>query len=475
MFIRLLTYFFIYLIILHLTTDLALASGKATSMGLLTSIASDGPFDVVRNPALLTLQKKNNSTGIFSSFTSHHTSYSSTLNNIYSYNSYMSSNEIIDFQMYNNFGKPDLYSMNIQLAYTAVIGKSFFGLSLTGIESEIYTSSKRRYMSVSNVTMTEQNSLNTTSAQELVHAIEKIKGLAPSFISAVGYNITKKNSIGFQLSLGYLQKEMEIITNSISITESNEYYEETKIQKDTYAYSAEMGFGYLYKESGTHVGILLRSGDFTLKREEMEFSKSSTYSIYPDSSPFGKSDYSYIGRYTKGAALSAGCYKRINPLFAIAIEGTLKFENVYNDKGLEFSDIYTPSIVNASSYITEESYYQKTKNSIFIKGGVEFNPISRLAFLLGMGYTSYNNERYRNDNTYYTDETLSDSQTDYYLFTSGIDFRLSSNLKLNLISVLINYNNTTHIRIRNEYMILRMKDHVHGYMIELGLGITSSI
>jgi len=461
--------------------NLSFAGGKASSMGGLVAVVSDGPFDASRNPALLSLQKNKNAVGIFFSYKPHFARYSSAQADTSIYGSGVS-NYNIDLDVYAKNGKPDIYGINGHLAYSTKIMGSFIGFAITNIEADQYSIYKRIDKTTFLMTVTELSTSYTSNEENYERTIEKNKNINPCFVTAAGFNITNKSSVGLQFILGYSKKEEESIITARNVSNSYEYYEETTTREDTNAISIEAGLGYLYKENDTQVGLLIRSGEITRKKKELEVGYKAYHIQTPPSFTFlpsRSSAFSSIGRYTKGATLAAGGYRRINNFFAIAFEGEFRFENVYNDRDIELiepdnGDYFYYSYPYPSSPITCS---QRSKNSIFIKGGAEFTPVSMLAFTLGAGYTFYHSERYRNegdshDSYAYDNELSIENQVDYYIFTFGIDYYLSSNIDLIIAATLIDYDNRMYMQIRRQYIAIQLQDHSKGDNIDLGLGLT---
>ncbi|MDY6968100.1 MAG: hypothetical protein SVR08_05530 [Spirochaetota bacterium] len=387
-------------------------------MGFITSVASDGPFDVCRNPALLTLQNENKALGFFFKYRPDIIYQYSDKDNSYrsesSTQSIESNTKIDNIEIINNLG--------VIFAFSSKLDKAVIGFAISGKNDNQYSKLKREYTTYSAIT---GSSINIYSKTE-----EEISNFSPSFIMGIGNNITKTSSFGLQLISIYSSQG---INSDVDVFIDDIKHASITVEKDITSISAELSFGYLYQNKGLQLGLLISSGEFITRRMSLEYNYtdiSDAPASFVDNSSQNKleysfSDYSKICKYSKSPSLTAGGYMQINSYFAIALEGSLIIENSYKDRDLNLKNN------EEDYYIENKKYLITTENEIIFKGGIELNPFKILSITTGGGYTLIKRTKsiseYNNENNIRYFET---NELELYFATLGFRFNLGKHLAL---------------------------------------------
>ena len=445
----------ISLILFFSCIDYTLAEGKAYSMGELEAVVSSGPFNIIRNPALLILQKKENSLGISFGSITHHTYDIHSKSNI---ELYTTENIDVETPSLNlDIEEPKIIVTGVNIAYSIKIGQSTIGAAIT--ESE----GKNQFSLIKN-NLSSYINFNSLSIQE--NSKETKKEFNPSFVSSIGFNISKKNSIGFQIIGTYSYYDEKTIKNKYL---NNIRTERLNIKKFTKIISAETGMGYLYREKDIQLGLLIKSGKISWKKESLSYDITD---LHDESTPFiddscrKNSNYSFICKYSSSPRIIAGGYKKINTFLGIALECEFSFNNSFIDKTLEIND------ENESFFIDEKIYPYRKANTILLKGGAELNPFSNMVLAFGAGY-KYTLEQKASDFKE-NHESWTKDQFDTYHFTCGMDYIVNNNLILSFIASLIKIEGDMYLREEDPEKEIRLQIYNETSYFFMTLGLTFS-
>lgn len=396
---HLIQFFIIQLIVLFSLSGSLLALGRGMAMGGMTSVVSDGPFDAVKNPALLSLQADNDALGI-----------------VLKYQNYLESD--ISTEIYFAGVDADVDSEKLEdkslgcfLAYSIKLGKPVIAFAVTDSGDGQY------YLREGKTTFTVISGIDQYKSK----IVENVEEYNPVFHSSIGFNISDKSSIGFSISVRYSRKE-DVETKRNFFNASETALVDQKSTTNILSYT--VGTGYLYREEGTQIGLLFYIGEFSWRKQELSYSFQDRDFPLPDpvdESSRDSDSYSSSGKYTEGMRFVAGGYHRLNTFLAIALEGEFRIGNSFSQTELtlyedESNDVYK---------IVEERNRVTNKNTVFLKGGAEINPISSISLMFGFAYTDIMGRIGGGDG----DGFLS-NRYDLFLFTGGVNYQYNKNLSL---------------------------------------------
>jgi len=371
----------------------AYAQMKGASMGRMLSIVSDGPFDAGRNPALLILQQEKHAVGA-------------------SYQYRVSRGSEFDASLTAGSYEIDETSsmaMSGDLAYSLKLSDLVLGFSIS--RNELKDSYESRGTN-STATVFELPSVRGQ------HEDTKTKEINPVFGASLAISVSKNSSLGVQILSGYNYLKA---SSSSSLAQDGSITSYINSKKRTQeSVSAELGFGYQYTSPQTQLGFLLRSGKLSCESERMSFIAGGVLNEYEKFSSF----WSYQG----GINITAGGYRRLASFLALSLEATLTFASNYPSRDMELN-IDNPTGLYS---INKARYNIMTKNIIYLKGGIEINPIPQLALTLGGGYTylAVSNQR---KNTFNRDISQ-DISSEIYFFTGGLHYAITPQLSLSLFA-----------------------------------------
>ncbi|HOS39886.1 MAG TPA: hypothetical protein PLG31_09145 [Spirochaetota bacterium] len=361
--------------------SLARAMGKSFAMGGVQSVLSDGAYDAAKNPALLPLHTEGAAAGLIVRSLA---GYSFTGS---SYVYFQDGERGITAEMRDVM----LTLYGVDLCFLARIGGSVVGVSVTD-------GSDPQYMRVtSNNTIAISNAIVETKGDDTTYA--------PALNLSWGMTISAHTSIGLVLSGKHTGKHS--VEGKSMMNEGRELYYITKTT-DTSTTSASLGFGLLYRTDDAQAGIAVLSGDVTWIGQTGGYDYADKrYLINPSIEDRSGSEDALVtssGVYTKGPMIVAGGYRRLSPMFAVAVEGSYVFRNSYRSRAVTVSDPNS----NGECAVTEIAVITRQSGTTGFRGGVEFTPLTGLSFMLGGAY-SY--ERTGSDTPSSSDRTNSAYQT----------------------------------------------------------------
>jgi hypothetical protein len=389
----------IQLIVLFSFSSSLFALGRGIAMGGMTSVVSDGPFDAAKNPALLSLQANNNALGI-----------------VLKYQNYLDSDisAEIDFAGVDadvDSEKLEGKSLGCFLAYSIKLGNPVIAFAVTDSGNGQY------YLREVKSTFTVIAGVD----QHKSKIIEDVEEYNPVFHTSIGFNISDRSSIGFRVSVRYSSKEDDENKRNF-LNGSETALVDQKLTTNILSYS--VGTGYLYREGGTQIGLLFYIGEFSWRKQELSYSFQDRDVPVPDPVDDSSSDsdsYSSSGKYTEGMRFVAGGYHRLNTFLAIALEGEFRIGNSFRQTELTLDEDESNDLYN----IVEERNRVTNKNTVFLKGGAEINPISSISLYFGCAYADIMGRVGGGDG----DGFLSNRYS-LFLFTGGVNYQYTKNLSL---------------------------------------------
>ncbi len=422
---RIISYILIFVIAFALSAEDLLAYGRAYNMGRLQTVSTNGPFDVMRNPAVLATQEANNVFGVgiacgtYSSYDtlssidtdlnmteldpsrpidqistdgSIDTSFTKTL----SLTGAMAYSKKITENLCAGLAVGQLVEneeMDIKIVQSII----FSGTTLPTLSPYTYTVNSTRYQK-------QKNYSSTTNCM-------------PSF----GYRISRHNSIGLHINMEYIYKIKEekstVYGEEVSTTNPDPPIvteERTDLTKESKSksISATIGLGYLLKTDDQEIGLLISSGKFSFIKNIYK-DKSQDYDI-SESTP-------YKGDYVENTGITAGYYRRITSFLGIALEAGYNLPREYKE---------TVFILEEGTDIYEEEEKSVNREHMYkLSGGIEINLSQHMK--LGVGGTFYTFQGIEKLEKSSSDEE-STMKIDIYIGTSGIDHRISENSKLTI-------------------------------------------
>lgn len=433
------------------------ARGKGSSMGNIRSVASDGPFDAARNPALLPLLAEN-SAGAYFSY-----KYFSGIETDSSQNISINNPGIASIETTNySASDPDITGMSGHVACTFAFDNTSIGFAAT-------ESGKDQYSTIKNKSYTELSGTlgGTTPVTLNIKSESETEEINPAFAASLGFRLSNENLIGFQIIITTLNK-VEKSKSDLITAGYNESKQEI-IKKDR-GISAEIGLGYLKKTDNTQIGLLIESGNFSWIKKNADYNYYKN--DYVTSSEYtGKSSRSIDGEHTTGINLTAGGFSRINSFIALAFEASLRMADVFTDKDMQLNtDIDPPVFEKKSNTIT-------IKNTYSIGGGVEINPVNDLAFMLGIGRINSGSES--SDNSYmdYDNGAWGFNSYQYSFLTYGIYYKFLHNVNIIISGALVRIKATGRYESRyeneetGEYKKMYIQEKRKGEFIDIGMGL----
>lgn len=443
----------------------AFPRGRGTAMGDLRSVVSTGPFDTVRNPALLISQTAENAFGFFCSYSAYFP-VDDSFNNVLNTENKATST-YLDFECETDQEKQDITGMSAQMANSTRIGDVVLGFALTDVDNSQLTLSEKEVSSY-NVAVDSFSNFVEIKRSETSKTTE----INPGFATALAGSISDTSSIGMQVLVKYYGKEeeREITEKHVvnSITEQSVY---EKREHEIRKISAELGFGYLYSKDDIQAGLLVRTGDYSWieKSLKIQIHTESIATPPPDADASGKGRIK--GAYTSGPGITAGGYTRINRYFGLALESSFRFDNVYTDKDLDYK-------ADTDEFI-EREFITEMRNAVSFRAGIEYNPMDGLAFMWGTGYStgtfcSYSRE-YSTDMENYS---FVENRQQFYYATLGADYAVSQMTSLNFLIAMIYYIYDTDSFAYSNNVDMRFysrsDSRIEGSILQGGFGITLS-
>ncbi len=406
--------------IFFLSTVNSYAIGQAASMGNLQTVVPSGPFDASRNPALLTAQILTNSTGLFVSYAGHFAKENSAESG--SHKEYASSTNN-DIKGNIEIEDPEIKGFNVNLANLTKSKSSAIGFAFVNNGNDQYSFEERKISHFNSGTINDP----AVAYEQRSNEKSKKTELNPAFIASMGFNISNKSSIGFQILAKYSGS-----------TEKKEYYENRtlpstyekneKITKEINVFSGELGFGYFFKGDGSEIGLLIKSGDFSWIKKTLS---ADTNRISTSENLKTDESITLNGKYTSGPSIAVGSYKRFSSFFAIALEGTFTMENSFTDRELDLDDKQS-----GPTSVKIKKTTRTNKQSVLFNGGMEFNLTKNLSFHLGMGYLKAAVLNSGGDDI---GSHREETNIEYCMLSSGLNYILTKNIEICLTATGISY------------------------------------
>lgn len=325
------------------------AEGNSTSMGLLSTVVSDGAFDAVRNPALLVFQTSQYAAGVMA-------------------NSGPSSKIVVD--MYNDtmsFDSVEELKLNVEAVFTFKAGSNVFGFAVANVfDEDLYKNSEIE------ITMRDHNEDLSANIQANMH--EKETQYAPALVFSVAFPLSNAVFFGVQGSFGVIAIDMKNhVDGTIFFAIPQSVSSDLNIKTRTYVFEA--GAGLVKKLDRGQVGFLLRSGKLYSSNSDGEYSASySTPDSKSTSNPF---------QYVSGMNLAMGFYTQLAYSFGFAFETEYRFPAEYRNNTLEEED----------GHIEEKPYMITLGNRFRFKTGVEWFGISNLRLSAGILISFHNEDK----------------------------------------------------------------------------------
>lgn len=359
-------------IVLLMSVTVVYAAGTGTNMGYLNTVVTDGPFDAMRNPALLTMLKSPMAVGAEGILTVHE-SYDLSGSGMYNTNAIAIS-----------YDDPDVTEWEGALVFAMKLGNNaVLGI---GASHERNAETAKSLMNIPALTYS-----STTETDESTDA-------SNAYLS-LGYRLMPALSLGVGLRAGYLKKEEE---------ESEIGGGDTKLTNDdrtSMLYSGNIGL--LYTMNDMQVGFTFTTG--TYSRQKQDYSKtatgSATYSI--------NGEVSYTGRYSEAPAFILGFSRIISPLLTIGVEGGLGL-------GRTFDNRIATEANNAIEVVNVET---EMDPSYFIAGGVALHLNDQMILGAGIRYSAMKQTEKKVTSTSREENVFESSNI---MVTLGLEYEISS-------------------------------------------------
>ncbi len=430
--------------------------GMASSMGRITTVSTDGPFDVLRNPAILTAQKENNAAAAGISREAYNNFDSSINADV----TLLGQNNIsltgISFS--SDFARE--FYMNCGIAYSRRFTDNFSaGIAASGTAETMKNKNTTR-MDVSITTPGYTADLRRYSYAE---ETERNK-TAYAAISA-GYKFLSNLSAGIQIKAEYQRSEKSSTEETFAPNESST----VKTKKSDETASPVIGLGLHYRDSLQEAGLLLTSGRYLWERTadktyyHDELDSSNNYDL--------KNNKLKDPKYTEGPGIIAGYYIQLNPLIGLALEAGCVFPRTYKKHTL--------------MYLSEEkNYYDaetevENKFAFMVNGGIKLNPYKDITAALGGGYRIISDEATASEIflSHQTSKEKSDVKFTGYLVTLGLENKIlqASKLVISMDLIIVRISSSGMNRTDKSYpndsssMEMEMEQKINGLFFNTGI------
>jgi len=301
----------------------ALASSYST--GGVKSVIQDGSLDVLRNPALISTQKDNNSIGFLAKY-----------NPYYSYNADFKvlplNNNIsmmINGILTGDVKKKSSINPSLYLSYVRKIGGLALGIGLNSKSSNNLSLEKTE--STYNMFMLDPSSSNLQLSVNKQMSRDKKTDLA--CVISAAFETTEKSHIGLQITtsgaysktaINMKTSEAKFIVPAMTLT-GNQLSTATTVTISK-QYSSELSLGYLYADGGNQVGIMIKSGrlfwrDSDTKLSFLRYSNTMTNYI-PGFRLNGRRDFG--ASYARDISVTAGASSQVLDFLKLVVETELQ-------------------------------------------------------------------------------------------------------------------------------------------------------
>ena len=327
-----------------------LAQGISSAMGEISTVGFDGPFDVVRNPALLAQEERTGGLGltlIYQPYDAFRTTPDAEFKS--SFFTLLDREFVIfDPDTLLLIGGAVFYFRTDRFAFGMSVSQSYDDEesgSLLRLTISLGPSTSRIFNNTSKREMETQSNMNFAYL------------VAPGLSLGLQYQFKYKTSSSVEESVNY-------IGSAIDTTETKE--------EDTKTYTSTVNMGVLYRTSSLQLGAIVTAGDYSLKR-------SSYTNIRDDySPPFDVYDISDVtsleGTYNGAPGMVLGCLYSLTQGFAIAAEAGFRIPLKYNESDL------SPS---ATGYV-EADVTTKNHFGYLLSMGVQYRVDANLMLACGL-------------------------------------------------------------------------------------------
>lgn len=299
------------------------AQGMASAMGEISTVVLDGPFDTVRNPALLAQEERTGALGftiIYQSYDSYRTTPDAEFKSTFF--------TLIDreFIVYD----PDTLLVIGGAAFYSRGDRFAFGMSL----SHSYNNEESE--SFLRMTLFPGPTTNRITNESSKRERETQMNMNFAYLVASGL------SLGFQYQFKY--------KTEYSNEESSSYVGTVldtveKKEEDTKTYTSTLNIGAFYRTSSLQLGALVTAGDYAFKRTSYANIKYNP----PPTIDYDIADVTSLeGMYNGAPGLVLGCLYSLTGSFAIAAEAGFRVPLEYGEtvlypssSGYEDTDVTT--------------------------------------------------------------------------------------------------------------------------------------
>jgi hypothetical protein len=361
------------------------AGAAAFTMGRFQTVSSDGSFDVLRNPSLMTLQKADNAIGVVLLYQPY---YYST----YSYKFYLS-----EGLTSGHVGDSKYTAGSVFLSYARKIEKGAVGLGLdAGAPYQgVYNRYDRTY----------------ADAVPLAYVLTRIHGksmkAAPRFVVSYGSMVSGKHAVGLQLSGGYSQfRDQTSYQSVINFLP----YRKNHSKNKTEWFWGELSFGYTYQDADSQAGLVIRSGRLTWRRMKVHYSHVDFIAPLFYRTSIART---YFFQYDRGFSLLGGGYHKLAPFIAIALEGEFEIPVSYTEKDVKYDELTGYYGVKNSLAVAKSGLYG-------LRVGFEILPSGPVTISLGGGMST--TKETRKGKYFYKSVN-----TDTFSGTLGLDIKIAEN------------------------------------------------
>lgn len=378
--------------------------GVASSMGKITTVASDGPYDVLRNPSIMTTQKQDNgavvgiSRDAFSSF-------DASVDGDFDFEG--TGMTISGIETEATFKRP-LY-LNGSIAYSRKITDTLFA----GIAAK-YNREEMNTKRGTTITIPASEQIPTGAQMYEAGSENETTDICGVTLSAA-YKLLKNISLGIQINVEY--EKIERKEENRSYTFGGEARSTTGTNSETL--SPVIALGFLYRDGFQEAGALITSGKYSWQKIEYEYSHrdiDNTFKNYElDDAKLKK------GKYVESPAIAAGYFIQFNSLIGAAVEAGVMLPLEYKEHSLSVLE-------NERDYVEAEVTVKK-KFTYMAKGGIKLDPVKDFTIALGGGYmlviNEENNEKV--DAGYLQGRNNTDMKFNGYIGTLGMINKIMEN------------------------------------------------
>ncbi len=344
----------LFLITIPFTT--AAARGKATMMGQLKTVSTDGPFDVIRNPAAMAFN--GTSAGIQFGISPYTGNESSITNTVALNNSVAGDFTVTSADAGYNLTDSTMFAQEFALAISFT-DKITFGIGeITGFQREESVSTFNVVVSLPVAdTLARSQNEETDTTTFLTYA-------------SLGIRLTDTMSLGFNFNFGIRSSNTRANTSLSFSTMS----QTSSVDNSTDSMWGEVTAAFLHKGNRHQTGVNIYSGRYSGTR--FSYHDSLNDITTPANNYDISANVPYSGSYSSGAGLVAGHYWRFNSLIAAAVEAGIGIPNEFTFTTLHSGNGF---YYNAENIMDENI-------SFLVSAGLELNILKNLTIAFGGSY-----------------------------------------------------------------------------------------